>query len=364
MSIRQVWKRKPSTPKSSPPSQNDSHPLPPRVYLKSPSPPSYNPLRDQTINQLHNISTILDSHPNPSNAYIHAPPSLPPPQIHPPSHAQVEFHSSFYHCCKRLGAITLAVSRVWKKFSMGCGGSVGAGGCEVGWRRVRGGWGSGDVGEVRVGFAFSCWGGRWGGGRFCEGSCFLRYNLWEGKRRDGLPGVFFFVINVEAIDGVLWNGLLVGVRVLRWNGVLTSVSLVPVVGGYYAVWGSVYKGLKTKQKRFDSGYGCFGNIHVSCHVDATWLPYGDTYLPRGDTYLPRGMSSCERSGGLSIGKPAMWREMAFGGNTRDLGSFGEETDEITDLHQNLEEVFLTEREDGVAGIKQRRRDPSSDGVRT
>ncbi|GJW24233.1 hypothetical protein Tco_0038044 [Tanacetum coccineum] len=54
---------------------------------------------------------------------------------------------------------------------------------------------------------------------------------------------------------------------------------------------------------------------------------------------------------------------AFGGNTRDLGSFGEETDEITDLHQILEEVLLTERGDGVAGIKRRRRDPSSDGVR-
>ncbi|GJT30602.1 hypothetical protein Tco_0910877 [Tanacetum coccineum] len=43
--------------------------------------------------------------------------------------------------------------------------------------------------------------------------------------------------------------------------------------------------------------------------------------------------------------------MAFGGNTRDLGSFGEETDEITDLHQILEEVLLTERGDGIAGIK-------------
>nr|GEV39456.1 hypothetical protein [Tanacetum cinerariifolium] len=49
------------------------------------------------INQLHNISTILDSHNNPSNADIHVPPSPPPPQIHPPSHAQVEFHSSFCH---------------------------------------------------------------------------------------------------------------------------------------------------------------------------------------------------------------------------------------------------------------------------
>ncbi|GKC84935.1 hypothetical protein Tco_1140652, partial [Tanacetum coccineum] len=55
--------------------------------------------------------------------------------------------------------------------------------------------------------------------------------------------------------------------------------------------------------------------------------------------------------------------MAFGGNTRDLGSFGEETDKITDLHQFHEEVFFTERRDGVAGIKRRRHDPSGDGVR-
>ncbi|GJR90230.1 40S ribosomal protein S15-4 [Tanacetum coccineum] len=43
--------------------------------------------------------------------------------------------------------------------------------------------------------------------------------------------------------------------------------------------------------------------------------------------------------------------MAFRGNTRDLGSFEEETDEIIDLHQILEDVLLTERGDGVAGIK-------------
>ncbi|GJR07893.1 hypothetical protein Tco_0790545 [Tanacetum coccineum] len=54
--------------------------------------------------------------------------------------------------------------------------------------------------------------------------------------------------------------------------------------------------------------------------------------------------------------------MAFGGNTHDLGSFGEETDKITDLHQILEEVLLTERGDGVASIKRRRRDLFSDGV--
>ncbi|GJU59925.1 hypothetical protein Tco_1237691 [Tanacetum coccineum] len=56
--------------------------------------------------------------------------------------------------------------------------------------------------------------------------------------------------------------------------------------------------------------------------------------------------------------------MAFGGNTRDLGSFGEETDEITDIHQILEEVLLTERGDDVASIKRHRRDSSGDGVWT
>nr|GFC01865.1 hypothetical protein [Tanacetum cinerariifolium] len=55
--------------------------------------------------------------------------------------------------------------------------------------------------------------------------------------------------------------------------------------------------------------------------------------------------------------------IAFGGNTRDLDSFREETDKITDLHQIHEEVLFTKRGDGVTGIKRRRRDLSSDGVR-
>ncbi|GKE63115.1 hypothetical protein Tco_1513482, partial [Tanacetum coccineum] len=49
--------------------------------------------------------------------------------------------------------------------------------------------------------------------------------------------------------------------------------------------------------------------------------------------------------------------MAFGGNTCDLGSFGEETDKITDLHQILEEVLLTERGE------RHHHDPSSNEVR-
>ncbi|GKF05249.1 hypothetical protein Tco_0035917 [Tanacetum coccineum] len=55
--------------------------------------------------------------------------------------------------------------------------------------------------------------------------------------------------------------------------------------------------------------------------------------------------------------------MAFGGNTLDLGLFGEETDKITDLHQFHEEVLFTERGDDVVGIKRRRRDLSSDDVK-
>nr|GEV91420.1 hypothetical protein [Tanacetum cinerariifolium] len=55
--------------------------------------------------------------------------------------------------------------------------------------------------------------------------------------------------------------------------------------------------------------------------------------------------------------------MTFGGNTRDFGLFGEETGKIMDLHQIHEEVLFTESGEGVAGIKLRRRDLSSDGVR-
>ncbi|GJY49363.1 hypothetical protein Tco_0439319 [Tanacetum coccineum] len=60
---------------------------------------------------------------------------------------------------------------------------------------------------------------------------------------------------------------------------------------------------------------------------------------------------------FSIGK-------AFGGNTRNLGSFGKETDKTTDLHQNLLKIMLTERGHDVASIKRRRHDLRSDGIST
>ncbi|GJS78002.1 hypothetical protein Tco_0727883 [Tanacetum coccineum] len=69
-------------------------------------------------------------------------------------------------------------------------------------------------------------------------------------------------------------------------------------------------------------------------------------------------SSASMNGGSDVF--STW--IAFGGNTRDLGSFGKETDEITDLHQILEEVLLIERGDGVTIIKRQRRDLFSDGV--
>ncbi|GJS07323.1 hypothetical protein Tco_0364119 [Tanacetum coccineum] len=56
--------------------------------------------------------------------------------------------------------------------------------------------------------------------------------------------------------------------------------------------------------------------------------------------------------------------LAFGRNTRDLGSFGEEMDKTMDLHQNLLKIMLTERGNGVASIKQRRHDLRSDGIST
>ncbi|GJY13853.1 hypothetical protein Tco_0383162 [Tanacetum coccineum] len=43
--------------------------------------------------------------------------------------------------------------------------------------------------------------------------------------------------------------------------------------------------------------------------------------------------------------------MAFRGNTRDLGSFEEETDKTTTLHQILEDVVHTECGDGTASFK-------------
>nr|GEU93172.1 hypothetical protein [Tanacetum cinerariifolium] len=55
-----------------------------------------------------------------------------------------------------------------------------------------------------------------------------------------------------------------------------------------------------------------------------------------------------------------WR--AFEGNTRDLGSFGEEMDKITDLRQILEEVLLTERRDGITSKKRHCHDLSVDNV--
>ncbi|GJY15611.1 retrovirus-related pol polyprotein from transposon TNT 1-94 [Tanacetum coccineum] len=61
MSVRQVWKRKTPLPKSSPSYHNDSPPPPSRNTPHSISPPMNYPQRDRIINQLHTISTLIDS---------------------------------------------------------------------------------------------------------------------------------------------------------------------------------------------------------------------------------------------------------------------------------------------------------------
>ncbi|GKB88479.1 hypothetical protein Tco_0960751 [Tanacetum coccineum] len=53
---------------------------------------------------------------------------------------------------------------------------------------------------------------------------------------------------------------------------------------------------------------------------------------------------------------------AMTGNTRDLGSFGEETDEITDLHQYSPRIMLSERGDGVTSTKPCHRDLFGDAL--
>nr|GEW60059.1 hypothetical protein [Tanacetum cinerariifolium] len=63
----------------------------------------------------------------------------------------------------------------------------------------------------------------------------------------------------------------------------------------------------------------------------------------------------------SVGVFSTW--MDFGGNTRDFGSFKEETNKITDLHQIYLILMHRVAGDGVAGIKRRRRDLYSNGAR-
>ncbi|GKB52874.1 hypothetical protein Tco_0903627 [Tanacetum coccineum] len=61
--------------------------------------------------------------------------------------------------------------------------------------------------------------------------------------------------------------------------------------------------------------------------------------------------------------PSLCTWMTFGGNTRDLDSFGEETDEIKDLHQDSPRIMFLERGDGVTSTKRHRRDLFGNGIR-
>ncbi|GJU69995.1 hypothetical protein Tco_1256254 [Tanacetum coccineum] len=60
--------------------------------------------------------------------------------------------------------------------------------------------------------------------------------------------------------------------------------------------------------------------------------YGNLYAITGRKAYLLEDKQIPSVGGIMMIVFSTW--MAFGGNTRDLGSFGEETDKITDLHQD------------------------------
>ncbi|GJR12199.1 retrovirus-related pol polyprotein from transposon TNT 1-94 [Tanacetum coccineum] len=102
----------------------------------------------------------------------------------------------------------------------------------------------------------------------------------------------------------------------------------------------------------DSGKSTMGYIFI---VDGTIV----SWMSRIQKCVAMSTTEAKYMAIVEAGKELM----TFGGNTRDLGSFREKTDKITDLHQIHEEVLFTKLGDGIAGIKLRRRDASSDGVR-
>ncbi|GJS64089.1 hypothetical protein Tco_0678653 [Tanacetum coccineum] len=84
--------------------------------------------------------------------------------------------------------------------------------------------------------------------------------------------------------------------------------------------------------------------------------YGNLYVMTGrkahlleDTHIPS----------VGVFDEVTW--MAFGGNTCDLGSFGEETEKTTTLHQEPCRIIHSEPRDGVVTIKRRRHDIYGDG---
>nr|GEU62316.1 MAK10-like protein [Tanacetum cinerariifolium] len=95
---------------------------------------------------------------------------------------------------------------------------------------------------------------------------------------------------------------------------------------------------------------------LDCHLPREWEIAIDAEL---NPFKGRKVHLLEDKQILSVGVFSTW--MTFRGNTRDLGSFGEEMDEITDLHQILEDVLLTKHANGIAGITRCRRDLSGDG---
>ncbi|GJU91647.1 hypothetical protein Tco_1304070 [Tanacetum coccineum] len=175
----------------------------------------------------------------------------------------------------------------------------------------------------------------------------------------------------RGVLAVTWDLPLIFASSLRPSVVSHSINDVSF---YYllssVIYYAMYKRPTEQRKSAQSGKLYVRALTVAGVVsfsDSTIVPYWKGPLRTESTSNFRILLTRKKAHLLedkqipSVGVFSTW--MTFGGNTRDLGSFGEETDEITDLHQILEDVLLTERGDGIACIKRHRRDPSSNGVK-
>ncbi|GJR20822.1 hypothetical protein Tco_0969349 [Tanacetum coccineum] len=133
-----------------------------------------------------------------------------------------------------------------------------------------------------------------------------------------------------------WDGSRGDSRVVRWVAAVAETD-----GGGEARGGEWVRGSNRSGDE-----ECFvelaGKVHWKCFPAAT----------TGGRRRHGG----RRHGYSKSGDEVFSTWMELEGNTRNLGSFGEETDKITNLHQISSRIVFTERGDGVAGIKRRRHD--------
>nr|GEY64813.1 hypothetical protein [Tanacetum cinerariifolium] len=101
-------------------------------------------------------------------------------------------------------------------------------------------------------------------------------------------------------------------------------------------------------------------------IEGVGAEYFDTFLTRSELAYHKKFHLLEDKQIPSVGVFdevfSIWKE--FGGNTHDLGLFGEETDKTTNQHQDSSRFKVSEPGDGVTIYTRRRRTSSSDDVTT